>query len=124
MLQRVDFSSCRGWLTSLSLFVQGKTWQTGNATFEQQTLHTSMAGVDGSLVMVGEAVTTEAEELEMTHEKETFVLLDNVPQVCLSTMSVNDSSNHFVNILWIVQGERMLCAAHEIASYQMCFSHS
>jgi hypothetical protein len=39
-----------------------------------------MAGVDGSLVMVGEAVTSEAEELDMPQEKEMFVLLDNVPQ--------------------------------------------
>ncbi len=44
-----------------------------------------MAGVDGSLVMVGEAVTTEAEELDMPQKKEIYVLLENVPQVMLTS---------------------------------------
>ncbi len=61
--------------------MQSKSWQPTSSTFEQQTLHTSMAGVDGSLVMVGEAITSEGEEVEMPpQKKEMFVLLDNVPQ--------------------------------------------
>lgn len=44
-----------------------------------------MAGVDGSLVMVGEATTTDGEEVEMPQKKEMFVLLDNVPQASYFT---------------------------------------
>ncbi|EIE19233.1 alpha/beta-hydrolase [Coccomyxa subellipsoidea C-169] len=76
----------------------GNTWQTPHATFEQQTLHTSMAGVDGSLVMVGEAVTTEAEELDMPQKKEIYVLLENVPQEAYSRVKLCNSmvADHFI----------------------------
>lgn len=48
--------------------------------FEAQTLHTSMAGVDGSLVMVGDTTTTDGDEIEVPSQPEHFVLLEGIPQ--------------------------------------------
>ncbi|BDA49647.1 probable Sn1-specific diacylglycerol lipase alpha at N-terminal half [Coccomyxa sp. Obi] len=77
---------------------ESKSWQPTNSTFEQQTLHTSMAGVDGSLVMVGEAITTDGEEVEMPQKKEMFVLLDNVPQEAYSRVKLCSTmvADHFI----------------------------
>ncbi|CAL8464467.1 g4002 [Coccomyxa elongata] len=77
---------------------ESKSWQPTNSTFEQQTLHTSMAGVDGSLVMVGEAITTDGEEVEMPQKKEMFVLLDNVPQEAYSRVKLCNTmvADHFI----------------------------
>lgn len=40
-----------------------------------------MAGEDGSLVMLGEALSTDADEVLPPKQREPFVLLNYVPQV-------------------------------------------
>jgi hypothetical protein len=43
-----------------------------------------MAGEDGSLVMLGEPLATDADEAPQPTHQEPFVLLDGIPQVFLA----------------------------------------
>jgi hypothetical protein len=71
----------------LGYFLQDKEalGQQQQRAFEHQTLHTSMAGVDGSLVMVG-TTATDGEESDMPKQPEQFVLLEGIPQVSLASI--------------------------------------
>ena len=48
---------------------------------DQQPVYTSMAGEDGSLVMLGDSLSTHSDEMPPPKTQEPFVLLDGIPQV-------------------------------------------
>ena len=48
---------------------------------DQQPVYASMAGEDGSLVMLGDPLSTHSDEVPPPKTQEPFVLLDGIPQV-------------------------------------------
>ena len=49
--------------------------------YDQQPVYTSMAGEDGSLVMLGDPLSARSDEVLPPKPQEPFVLLDGIPQV-------------------------------------------
>ena len=59
---------------------QGGSSRQRTGAYEQQPVYTSMAGEDGSLVML-EPLFTDGDEVLPPKQQEAFVLLDGIPQV-------------------------------------------
>ena len=60
---------------------QGGRPEPQGSLYDQQPVYTSMAGEDGSLVMLGDPLSTHSDEMPPPKTQEPFVLLDGIPQV-------------------------------------------
>ena len=60
---------------------QGERPELQGSLYDQQLVYTSMAGEDGSLVMLGDPLSTHSDEGLPPKPQEPFVLLDGIPQV-------------------------------------------
>ena len=60
---------------------QGGRPEAQGSLCDQQPVYTSMAGEDGSLVMLGDPLSTHSDEVPPPKTQEPFVLLDGIPQV-------------------------------------------
>lgn len=59
---------------------QGGRPEPQGSLHDQQPVYTSMAGEDGSLVMLGDPFSTHSDEVPPPKTQEPFVLLDGIPQ--------------------------------------------
>jgi hypothetical protein len=75
---------CKAALTGGVVATQVVWQEQHGSSYDQQPVYTSMAGEDGSLVMLGEPLATDGDEALQPKHQEPFVLLDGIPQVLLA----------------------------------------
>ena len=83
-LWQVQQDLCKAALTGGVVATQAAWQEQHGSPYDQQPVYTSMAGEDGSLVMLGEPLATDGDEAPQPKHQEPFMLLDGIPQVLLA----------------------------------------